>query len=719
MRKLKFFFMAALSALILGACSEDKFPDGPGTDVPNPDTEDGVYVALNIEMPTGRAGSRSYTDGDGGSNTGIEIGKDYENNVNEAIVVLTNRKYSFIGAATITEKTATTSGNNQAYVTLSKFNKTQLAAYYEHGAEEGTSIDEVYVFVFCNPNLGLTDFIFGNGTTEMPGVKLLDKEWINKIATLVTPASIWAKNQFLMSNYSLALRQIPATLEGWNPYNVESKPFNLSGTNEDGIDNSETNSRGTVKVERSAARFDFRDGSIDGKTDPNLNGIGDNTYVVITDDDDAKTPLIQVQLKKMSLVNMNKQFYFLRRVSDNGTNTQTDNGWMLCGAEKPWFTAENGSLVMNQTGNFVVDADQAWKSTMPKGGFNTHFNYPFFNEDGSINNNELATTDRWATYVIDDVLGKESDTDNTWNNGQTHPEYHIWRYATENTIAPIVGSDNAFSWGSQVNGISTGVVFKARMIATEKALQSTDASMKELAQTLNSETLTGTYDDPILYNFHNRLFVTWENVRKQALTDAIEDIHWVGSEDEGHFEYDINREIAFYTAVFGDGGFGTIEIEYTNPGSGVKPSGKYPITDDRPVDSDCANSLWQAWNAAGKPNDDMLTAFKKKATEEDFALYQSTNDPVFGNGYYCYYYYWNRHNDNGQNGIMGPMEFCVVRNNVYKLAVTKIKQLGHPRLSENDPDKPTPDTPDESEDVYISVTCEVLPWVVRLNNIEF
>ena len=61
----------------------------------------------------------------------------------------------------------------------------------------------------------------------------------------------------------------------------------------------------------------------------------------------------------------------------------------------------------------------------------------------------------------------------------------------------------------------------------------------------------------------------------------------------------------------------------------------------------------------------------------------------------------------------------MVRNNVYKLAVTKISRLGHPRISENDPDKPTPNTDDEEDNVYITVTSEILPWVVRVNNIEF
>ena len=88
-------------------------------------------------------------------------------------------------------------------------------------------------------------------------------------------------------------------------------------------------------------------------------------------------------------------------------------------------------------------------------------------------------------------------------------------------------------------------------------------------------------------------------------------------------------------------------------------------------------------------------------------------------GYFFYYYYWNRHNDNNAPAAMGPMEFAVVRNNVYKLSVTKINRLGHPRYTENDPDPVDPDTPDEKGDVYLKLSVDVLPWVVRVNNIEF
>ncbi len=88
-------------------------------------------------------------------------------------------------------------------------------------------------------------------------------------------------------------------------------------------------------------------------------------------------------------------------------------------------------------------------------------------------------------------------------------------------------------------------------------------------------------------------------------------------------------------------------------------------------------------------------------------------------GYFCYYYYWNRHNDNNIPGVMGPMEFAVVRNNVYKISVDRIRRIGHPRRTENDPDPQNPETPDEESDVYLDVQVTTLPWVVRRNSIEF
>ena len=141
-----------------------------------------------------------------------------------------------------------------------------------------------------------------------------------------------------------------------------------------------------------------------------------------------------------------------------------------------------------------------------------------------------------------------------------------------------------------------------------------------------------------------------------------------------------------------------------------------------------ANYAWNVWaeggkevgsDASGAISPKELVEMRKEVTGAGITIFQSSNDADYGNGYYCYYYYWNRHNDNGLNGAMGPMEFDVVRNNVYKLSVDKINRIGHPRIPENDPNNPTPDTPDESDDIYLDVKLEIVPWVVRLNSIIF
>lgn len=92
--------------------------------------------------------------------------------------------------------------------------------------------------------------------------------------------------------------------------------------------------------------------------------------------------------------------------------------------------------------------------------------------------------------------------------------------------------------------------------------------------------------------------------------------------------------------------------------------------------------------------------------------------------YYMYYYYWNRHDHNylsKNDGDMEVMEFGVVRNNIYKLAVTNVKGLGHPGKPGDDPDDPKPNTPDDpkDKDAYFSVSVQVIPWWVRVNDIEF
>ena len=460
----------------------------------------------------------------------------------------------------------------------------------------------------------------------------------------VENGAIWGgadhQQGFLMATASAtrSLKTIPATFDDWNSYTSVDKAFNLSGVNNANSDK-EIDNRGDIPVERVVARFDFKDGSGN-----------DNTYDVIKSGDEGGATVMQVQLQKMALVNMSKEFYYLRRVSDDGLN---DNA-VICGTE----TSEN----------YVVDTDAADKQSdviISTNTYDKYFNFCL----GHVNSQgewaiDVTARNQWYTSDIKKVLQGDDDNDNDWNAGQTHGDYKIWRYVTENTIPGI----------AQKNGVTTGIVFKGKMIAA-------DGAEGSLAAALNGA--TGDADDAILYAYSNNLYVTWVEVRIAALQAGVDS--------------------EFYKSVFGS------------------PS-NVPVAGDSPVYSDDVNSAdfkWDAWHNGDIENNEVLSEFKKAATTAKFTMYQSSVDEVYGAGYYCYYFYWNRHNDNDNDGVMAPMEFAVVRNNVYKLAVTKIDRLGHPRITENDPDPVDPEEPDEKGDLYLSMSVEVLPWVVRENNIDF
>ena len=708
MKKNRIYCMAAAIAMLAGSCSSDTFEPGNSGNV---SPEDGVYMTVNIAMPTAAKGTRSETTGPNQSSGGVEIGQDYENKVSEVLIVLAkSTDNKFITAATVRSEDLTAVTNqNGVYRTISKFSKTAMNTYYSAGDFER----DVNIFVFCNPTKALYDVI--------KAAQYDDATWFNQMGefdlTVGSENTIWGENQFLMGNNAIATRTLPADMSDWNNYSTANSPFNLSGMNMEGrpnqIDNY-SNGKGNIRVERASARFDFRDGSIDGTkegVDKNqYNGIGDNTYEVVYDvtSTGEKGPsLVNVKLGKMALVNMNKKFYYLRRTSADGLPTNMS----LCGPELPWVLGANGAVTT--AGNYVVDAFAEWKNGKPTTGFSTHFNYPFFNEDGTIDNNNAAS-DRWGTSLIDDVLKKSEDNDDTWNDG-TKGDYHIWRYCIESTIP---GDPS-----NQVNGVTTGVVFKGKMIATKYAAGLDESWRKQLVAAINNSSNTNRdpLTDPILYSFGGHLYVTWENIRRAAISASVTDLKYDSTTQK--WTYIVNRSNSLYQAVFGNGGFGTLTFSYnqTDADGNFLETGTETLVDEMPQDEQSANYKWQQWAEAGKKNDASFTAMKKAVVENaGITIYQSSYDEKLGGwGYYCYYYYWNRHNDNNQAGIMGNMEFDVVRNNVYKLAVTKIARLGHPRISENDPDKPKPGTDDELGNVYITVQCEALPWVVRVNDIVF
>lgn len=559
MKRWSYLFMAMGIATAFSACSDEvdlSANNGGGTE----ESTSQVFMQFNLELP---AVSRSTTQPGGGSDAGVEIGKDYENQVSEVLVVITDATAGdtyddFIAGSTVTNLIPT--GNNTTYVV--PFNTNKLVDYVG---------DPVNIYVYCNP------------TSELKmGLESEDGIDVNATYTLTsaTDETIWSitdgdnntKNgHFLMTNADNDYkRTLPANLDN---YKVESNPFDL----------------GTINVERAAARFDYK------------SSVANETYTLMKDE--KGDPEVTITLTGMALVNLSKEFYYLRRVSADGTTSTS---------------ATIGGTETNT--NYVVDTDYEWKGKYSEETTDkaSHFFYVY-------NPNSASTTD-YAWTSISSLTSE--DNDESWNSGENANDkrkgYKIWRYATENTIPAQVSN--------QKKGITTGVAFKGE-------IQGVSEGMKTLLNGTNT-----------VYVFDNILWGTWENVEKAA--EATE----------------------------------SDKTTLANP------------------------SLAAAYNEAIKGGHT-----DAKAVTAGFTIFKPNADKK----YEVLYYYWNRHNDNNNNGSMGPMEFAVVRNNVYKLSVTGVNKFGHPTDPDDDPDPENPEDPDEEDDVYFKVAVEVLPWVVRINDIKF
>lgn len=739
-RKITTALLGALTLFSLAGCSDNKmgneepeFPEGDG---------EGYYMSLDILMPDGKNGSRSTTDNNGNSSDGTEIGADIENNVTSALIVLANTDDNgFIAAGEVLGNriTAQTLNNAPGYKALARLQKTNLNEFYQH--QQPNTQPQVHVFVFCNPTNDLREMFRGANT------RFGSTEWIDAVCTVhqgKTGVSdkntgIWNANSFLMNNVDFATRILPGSILDWEQFDRAENPFHLSEANTgDGLpDNSADAGRGAVKVERSVARFDFKDGSANGDQTYNVlfhvhNGVAqDGTNGTVSE------PLVAVKLQRMALINMGNKFYYLPRVSADGQLTGKD--YKLLGAEKGWIRDQQTGDY--NSGNYVVGPNASvFGGNALTTGFSNYFNYPFFNDNGDYYNATMTSSNQWDVYKISDVLSADNRKDD-YNNKS---DYFVWRYVTENVIPA--------GPAKQFNGISTGIVFKAKMVGTQFALGlgSSDHEGKweqgihqEIAKCLNGEAFnihtmsaTGEFtktqhdkikgnstDDPVLYYIDGGLYLTWSHIRQAAIQASI------SFAVDGKLE--INRSNSLYRAVFGEGpipdGYFVLHADGITTTRIV--DAQYGTEAGKTAYAQSADAAWNAWNAAGKPvpavlGDEAnapatLKTLREKVTANGITMFQSSPDSDFGVGYYCYYYYWNRHNDNNLSGVMGPMEFAVVRNNVYKLSVDKISRLGHPRIPGNDPNNPTPSTPDESDEIYLDVTVEITPWAVRLNSIKF
>ncbi|MDE5685613.1 MAG: Mfa1 family fimbria major subunit, partial [Paramuribaculum sp.] len=552
MNKFSTMFLAFAASATMFSCSSDE----PGAGVVTP-SEGNIYATLTLSLPQGRS---TTVEGDDNTNSdaGYENGNDKENNVGSVLVVLASKtddgNYNYLTSNLADAHTSTTSTAARPTYNI-QFETRELLA------QAGK---EVYVFAYCNPttklieaaNSGFQGFVDATGNID--------------------DASIWTANGFLMSNADVTSKTLPSETQMNEFYNTPENPFNL----------------GVVKVERTAARFDFKQTTVAGQKEANLYPI----YNLENSEFDENGNVVQkellgyVQLDGMALMNVAKNYYYLPRVSADGM----DQDVTICGRETP--------------NNYVVSPFATQKAA---GKLDLSFireNYLY----NCLSDGATALTFESLTYEpLSTSLG--ADNDDNWGDnipGFDKKGYNIWKYTVENTIPKV---------DTQRKGITSGIVFKGHIVPVEGS---------KLAEAMNGTN--------VIYAFNGVIYGNLEMLKKAVAA--------------------------------------------------------------KPV-----SSLAETFKAAYNIDDleeETLAGIKTDLPEsKGFTIYR----PNAKGEYPVYYPYYNRHNDNGKNTVMGPMEFSVVRNNVYKIAVQNVLEFGHTGKPGDDPDPEDPDDPDETPKTYFRV----------------
>lgn len=541
----------------------------PPPDV-NPSGSD-IYASINIQVPTA---SRAGTNDDGSSTDGFETGKDYENTVNDVTVVLATKDAS---SGQYTYRTHATTGN----ATNAETNTYTLK--FDVNALNDCAGESLYIFTYCNVT---------------PPIE----SWQANFADIITSEAPWTSDSFIMANASG--KAIPSvTID-----NIDDLRKDHS-TPESAFD------LGTVDVSRVCSRFDYKKYT------------ADNTYEVKSIINDAK--MGEIELIAMAPIEVATEYYYIPRVSADGTNTS----WVYGG---------------NERNNYVVSPYYDLKKAATLGS-EILSKYKYRTSGTGV---DLSSTTAYTWTTLSSWTG-EDDNDDNWNDadggdGFDKTNYKIWTYVPENTIPAI---------NAQKQGISTGVLFKA------KIKSATDPKF--------SNAMTA---GKAIYEFEGTIYGDVEMLR--------------------HSAYAADRNSKLYKKFVDVFGTACLEIQ-EGTGSGSDVVFKNTISD-----------ATEQMNAKGDNNKPV------------FKIYRPTLENGTNN-YYVYYIYRNRHNDNNLATTMGMMEFGTVRNNIYKLMVTKVSNFGFTSKPGDDPDFPDPDDPDEEKNAYFKVSCRVLNWMVRVNNIPF
>lgn len=422
-----------------------------------------------------------------------------------------------------------------------------------------------------------------------------------------------------------------------------------------------------VYVERLAAKIRIKE-----DTDK-----GENFFYPIASTEKENETIAKVALQQAAIVNqLNSGSYLLKRVSKtitgegevNETDEQTYLGpedWSMNGTTKvvtanyvidPWFFKKNASADLS-TNNVQLSYKNSYRT----------------NEQASMNN----LGDLWSSYSDKKTLPSETN-----DNGSIDLAYVM---------------ENTTKVGTSLQGYATGAVFKAtyypaQMSEVNEATGSVTSQPVKYDGT-DFDAIDNTASGVTFYRYEGKIFKDYKAIFAYYLNE------------HGHFEGDENGLASCnYTDFIGDD-FQCLKIAdfydhfYADEEAQHDPFGYLDYLHKESEKNPDAKTFGDLTGVQD------FTAFM--ASKPDATTYDDVDE--FKNGE-CYYTYWIQHQDNKNSHLIVPMEYSIVRNNIYELQISGVSGLGFARSMVPDPKDPT-----EDSNQLLNVVLHVKDWTVRPN----
>ena len=695
--KLKSTLWALAFAVAAVSCSDD-LEEGGGSNTTNTADGEGVYLTVNIASPSGNTTKASADAEDG---DGFEEGTVDERKVNDINIYLIQASDA-VGAGAISDadgglKVVNADGSTP----IAGHGFSSAVMENAHDASIHHTANTVRLTVNEVPSTPTVYHVlavanFGHEVNFATLGELRD-------AVEVKGESGWTGNAFTTKpTYSVGLASetdnfVMSTHQMW-----EGAPLNEGSSVTIGPANMDENNpaTATVFIERLAARIDVGlTDALVGKGEGNSNG--DAVKNPIKVEGSKATGGDYVKLTGYQVVNRwNGDNYLLKRVTASLKGEGTG-----ATATYPKITIDNSNPV-----SYL--GDEVWNS-----GTNT-FNYvidPFTSGTTPKNSTNLTTyADSYESHYDED-LNSNISTGFVSVSGIT---------TTANSFTAVsYTKENCLDLNNQIMGLVTGIIFQGEYKPSAVSEFDEDGGDDGNTATVKANPYTAKSDFYIVNDFaydkkdDNNVY---RYLAKDLTTIGALSFSAI-SEDKKAYASDLLK-VLFGTSDT----WGSVALENLQEAVSAMEGGKLniaykeylqslitPETGTAPTQIsgiDVSKAKWSAFltsksitdpGTVNTDSDEDAYAESSKDLYDDWSI-------SFYKGGVCYFPYWIRHEDNGVNSLAGPMEFCIVRNNVYQVGVSGVNALGYPLPFVTDPT-----TPVEEENVFLQVQIYVKDWTLR------